>query len=463
LQAQGKLGEAIKAFAMATRVNPNFADAHENLGVALAEQRRFEPAIAAYRRVLELRPQSPEAHNNIGNAFGSMGQYDRAMDYLRRAIELRFDYPNAHNNLAVALRAVGKFDEALAEYRQAIRLQPDFAGAHFNSGQLLLLMGRFDEGWAEYEWRWKLAHAALKVVTDRPQWNGEDLAGKTILLHAEQGFGDAMQFVRFATDVAERGGRVILECQPRLVRLMSGLPGVSQVIAQGEARPTTDVHCPLLSLARVFKVTDRSPLWRGAYLKTPEEIRERWRERVAEAVEKMRHPSTSADPALRSPSEPASGDLCAPLKVGVAWAGNPRNEHDRERSMSLALLDPLAAVPNIAWFSLQKDAAAQAATSRLRLIDLTGDPHDWADSAALIEQLDLVITVDTAVAHLAGAMGKPVWLMLPKVPDFRWMLDRPDTPWYPTMRLFRQESAGDWAGVVERIRGELATYRPAGS
>jgi hypothetical protein len=291
----------------------------------------------------------------------------------------------------------------------------------------LLLRGDFSRGWADYEWRLTTTRTFAQ-----PQWDGGPLAGRTILLHAEQGLGDTLHFIRYAERVAAAGGNVVVECQAPLKRLLHDSLERIPVISHGEPLPSFDVHCPLLSLPRLFQTTLESIPARVPYVDANDALAPQWRARLAD---KDRH-----------------------LKIGLVWAGSEAHQNDRNRSIPLATFAPLAQGPNTCIYSLQKgDAARQAAASSapFPLVDWTSELHDFADTAALIAQLDLIITVDTAMAHLAGALGKPVWALVPHVPDWRWLLDRDDSPWYPTMRLFRQTNPGDWTSVLERVATAL--------
>jgi tetratricopeptide (TPR) repeat protein len=337
---------------------------------------------------------------------------------------------HALRNLAASLRALGNYEEALAAYRQAIAIAPHFAEAHRDEGLLLLLLGRFGEGWTKYEWRWRASTVGAHPIKG-PRWNGELLAGRTILLQAEQGVGDTLQFLRYGPLVAQRCGNVILQLPPSMARLCGdAISAAARVVSFDEALPAFDYHAPLLSLPRIFATTLDTVPARIPYLRAPPRCAEGWQREFADI---------------------------GGMRVGIAWAGNPDHENDHNRSIPFGHLLPLFAGCQARFYSLQvgERSADLRAAADLGVADLSERLTDFGETAGAIEALDLVITVDTAVAHLAGALGKPVWLLLPSVPDWRWLLVREDSPWYPDMRLFRQVRRGDWAEVVARVAHEL--------
>ena len=433
-----RLDESRSALSRAIQLKPTFAEAYNHLGGVLTEQGKFGEAAIACSRALELRPNFAEAYNNLGNVFEAQGKYAEAISAYHRSLSLSPDLAQAHTNLGSALKEQGRFTEAVAAYDRAIRLEPDDAETHWKLSLSLLRLGDFDRGLREYEWRWKRKEAGSLQSFPQPRWDGRELNGRTILLHAEQGFGDTIQFARYAPMVAARGGRVLLQCQPELLRVVRGLGCVAEVITRGELLPWFDVHCPMLSL----------PLTMGTRL-----------ESIPVTL-----PYISVDPLLCDAWALRLGNAVGVTKVGLAWAGSPTNTNDRSRSIFLAQFAPMAAARNIMFFSLQKgDAARQAAfpPPGMPIIDHTDELRDFADTAALISHLDLVITVDTAVAHLAATMGKPVWILLPFIADWRWLLAREDSPWYPTMRLFRQNAIGDWPEVISRVANCLSGFEAA--
>jgi Flp pilus assembly protein TadD len=429
----GRNDVAIDLIRRAIASRPNYPEAYGNLGLALYENGQLDEAVAAQRQAIALKPDYPEAHGNLGNALKETGDLEGAVAACLQAIALRRNYPEAHYNLGGALKAKGQLEQAIDAYRRAIALRPDFADAHFNLALALLLQGDFLRGWEEYEWRWRNRDfRAARRSFPQPQWDGGPLEGRTILLHTEQGFGDSLQFIRYLPLVAERGGRVIVRCREGLRRLLQTMCADVPVLEKDQTLPAFDVHCPLLSLPHLFATDLASIPGNVPYLHADVAEAGVWRERLAACV----------------PS----------LKVGLVWAGSPTHRNDRNRSMKLASLTTLARVPGVRFVSLQKGEAAAEAKSPpegMELLDPTDELNDFADTAALIAALDLVIAVDTSVVHLAGAMGKPVWVLLPFAPDWRWLLDRNDSPWYPTMRLFRQQRAGEWDPVVAEVRSEL--------
>jgi tetratricopeptide (TPR) repeat protein len=426
LNAKGLFDQAIASHQRAVELQPTRAELYANLGAALASAQRWDHAIAAYEAAGRLKPDFADAHYNLGNALRAIERFDQAVAAYQQAVRINPSFAEAISNLGIVLRSLGRLDEARGAYDRAIELNPESPEPHWNRAVTLLLAGDYERGWAAYEWRLRQPWAKPRRFAV-PRWEGEELAGRTILLHAEQGLGDTIQFARYIPLVAERGGRVIIECQPELRDLLTSLPGTHHVIPQGAALPKFDVHCPLMSLPGIFATRLDSIPATKLYLTADPRLVEAWRDRL----------KTDA----------------GRIKVGLAWAGRPEHQSDRQRSMSLADLTPLAAVAPVDFYSLQKGAIADPhrPPEWFGLIDCALNLITFADTAALVHHMDLVICVDTAVAHLAGAMGKPVWLLLPVVPDWRWLLERSDTPWYPTMRLFRQEQPGKWAGPVGHV------------
>jgi len=430
LSALGKKGEAIDSFRRAVTLDPNLADAHANLGRMLQDQNRLDEAVASLRLAAALKPDDATVIGKLGTALHAQGQLGEAADSFRRALALDPNMAEADNYLGLICRAAGRLPEAIEHYRRAIAYRPDFGGAHFNLGVAQLALGDFANGWREHEWRWQTSKPPRHKLP-QPLWTGEDLAGKTILLHHELGLGDTIQFMRYAPLVAARGARIVIELQPALVRLVAGFQGTMEVVGAGSPLPPFDFHCPLLSLPERFATNLATIPVRVPYLVPEAEAAARWGRRLA----------------------PVAG-----LKIGIVWAGNPAHQDDRNRSLPLDWLTPLFNVLGLRWFSLQVGERA-GDINRLpggTITDLSRQLTDLAETAAAIANLDLVIAVDTAVVHLAGALGVPVWLLLPFAPDWRWMLGRDDSPWYPSLRLFRQKEPDDWDAVVARVRRALA-------
>ena len=443
-EEQGKVEEAIAYYEKALVVAPNFVPALINLAVAMQEKDELLRAIELYRRALEIQPHSWEAYNNLGTVLQHQGNLEEALEYYHKALELLPDFVEAINNLGRTFLEKGAVEDAIACYRRAIHLNPEHASAYLNLSLALLLVGDFENGLAAYEWRWqiqefKTGHScfltgpenAVSAREYRPLWDGSDLQGKTILLHAEQGLGDSLQFIRYAAIVKDKGGRVIVGCYPQLHRLFATVEGIDLLIVRGEPIPEFDVQVPMLSLPYVLGTKLETIPGNTAYLSAP----------------------ANAEFALLPDRN---------LKVGIVWAGNPKHRKNMQRSCSLSQFLPLLDVSGVSFYSLQKEVsdADRALLNVTPIVDLSPHFGDLADTAAAIAKLDLVITVDTAVAHLAGALGKPVWILLAFSPDWRWLLDREDSPWYPSARLFRQRQRGDWEDVFDRVApalGGLAT------
>jgi tetratricopeptide (TPR) repeat protein len=428
LNAGGRLTEAVAAFRRAVRCQPTCVDAHYNLGRCLFSQDRFAESEAAYRSALAVQPDHADALNNLGACLCAQGRLEEGMAMYRQALAIRPDFPDALNNLGNACRANGKLEEAKAYFQRTIAQQPDHALAHWNHGLALLSQGQYERGWPEYEWRWRVKDFKLRRDLNLPLWDGGELGGRTILIYAEQGVGDAMQFVRYLPEVARRGGKIVLLCHVQTHRLFAGLGGVAQLVGLDAPPPPYDVQCPLISLPRLMGTTLANIPNRVPYLKAPAALVEQWRARL---------------PDDRRP------------RVGLCWANRP---NPPDRCPEPDEWAPLAELNNVCFHGLQKPIAGDALPPLppgLQVWDGSSNLGDFADTAALIANMDLVVSVDTAVAHLAGAMGKPVWVPLKFVPDWRWLLGRNDSPWYPTMRLFRQPSLVDWHTPVGQIAAAL--------
>jgi tetratricopeptide (TPR) repeat protein len=435
LQAQeGREAEAAACYRAALALQPDRAEAHLNFGVFLLGAGLFHEAAAHCQRAVTLKPHWAVAHNGLGAAQLGLRQLEAAQASLIQALRLNPDFPEAHNNLGTVAQALGRPQEAAGHYRAALALRPKYALAHENLGMTLLSLGKYAEGFCHYEWR-KLAAS----VPFCPSWDGGDPAGQTLLLVAEQGLGDTLQFIRYARLLRQRGARVVVACQPELVRLLGLVPEIDQVAALGDPWPTADCWAALLSVPALVGTTLETVPADIPYLTAaPQEVAA-WTVRLAG---------------------------CEGLKVGLVWAGNsypqlPKGQAmDRRRSLALVQFAPLATVPGVTLISLQKGPAAVEAQSLppefpWPLFDPMADVADFADTAALVAAMDLVIGVDTAVIHLAGALAKPVWVLSRFDACWRWLADRNTSPWYPTLRLFRQAAPGDWGPVVEEVRACL--------
>jgi tetratricopeptide (TPR) repeat protein len=438
---QGKPAEGARLIRKALARNPASVEAQGNLGNALGALRRYDEALACFERALALRPGIAETHNNLGTILWKLGRHAEALGHYETAIGVNPNYAEAHNNLGLALKDFNRFEEALPHWRQAQTIRPRYGAAHWNESLACLALGDYELGWRKYEWRWITPEAGVaNRGLPQPLWRGEALEGKTILLHAEQGLGDTLQFARYVPMVAARGGRVVLEVQKPLVKLLAGLDGVAEIHAQGAPLPRFDVQCPLMSLPLAFRTRLETIPAAVPYLQAGELQVAAWRQRVAGL------------PGLR---------------VGLVWAGSPRpfqplaQEVDQRRSITFRHFAPLATVPGVSFVSLQKgEPAAQTRHPPAGMVihDWTDDLHDFADTAALITALDLVISVDTSVVHAAGALAKPAWMLNRFDSCWRWLVGRNDSPWYPSLRQFRQPQPGDWDMVMRDVRQALIDY-----
>lgn len=509
----GDWGQASALLGRAVAVNPDDADVHCDFGVVLKALRRWREALACYERAIALRPDHTEAHSNRGNVLRELRQYEDALASYDKAVAISPDYAEAHYNRGVVLHDLHRLEDALASYDKAIAIRPDYAAAFCNRGVIQehlhlfsaavesyaqavelqpgfvralsnrgnaqrvllqldaaidscnraiaiapdyaaayqnravarLLAGDFEQGWPDYEWRWKNEDSALRRdyrAFIQPQWRGQhELTGRSILIHSEQGLGDAIQFCRYVPLLARRGATVIFEVPGALMQLFAGLAGVAQLISRGTALPDFDYHCPLMSLPLAFRTSLATVPAEVPYLTVDAERQHYWRGKLGPR---------------RKP------------RVGLVWSGGFRPDQpevwsvNSRRNMPLAKLAPLS-TSDIEFYSLQKGQPAESELAQLGPhdwegsppIDCAGELHDFADTAALIEQLDLVVSVDTSTAHLAGALGKPVWILNRFDTCWRWLLNRADSPWYPTARLYRQAKPGDWDGVVEQLRNDI--------
>lgn len=458
---QGHLQSSIDCFRSALTCNQKLPAAWNNLGVALMELKNYPAAELSLKMAIQLSPDYTEALLNLGNLLQKTGKHAEARIHVEKALRLKPDYaeawntlgvifdnldlpdaiacfrealqykpiyPEAISNLGRTLSLVGAGEEGIALLRKAISLKPDFADAHWNLAFALLLHGQYLEGWREHEWRWKMKNLrSPKRNFSQPLWQGENLKGKRLLLHAEQGFGDAIQFSRFIPMAETSEATIILEVREPVRRLMTGIPGVSQIVSYGDPLPDFDAHCPLMSLPLVFgTMLDNIP--------PPLEF-----------------------PSLAVSLSQAKTSDTGPLKVGLVWAGNPEHGLDRRRSIPLKALLPLKDISGVSYFCAFKGpAATQTPELDFQISDLCSEAKDFFDTAKEIAKLDLVISVDTAVAHLAATLGKPVWLLISHTPDWRWLSGREDSPWYPSMRIFRQRSLGDWNSLIMQVAQELS-------
>ena len=437
-QALERWPEAIEAYDKARQIGPPSHDVLNNLGLALWNSRKFAAATEAHEKAVSLKPESAEAYNNWGNDLLALGRHEEAAAKFERAASLRPGYREAWCNLGNVFIAQNRADDAINAYRHAAA-DTAFPDADYNEALALLLKGDFAHGLPKYESRWTSKSSGLQPRNySQPRWQGEDLTGRTLLLHSEQGLGDTLQFLRYVPLVAQRGARIVLCVQPPLKMLLAGLPGVDRLLTSNESLPLFDFYCSLLSLPLVFKTELRSIPADVPYVVAPNEKTASWRARFA----------TSKG-----------------FKVGIVCSGNPKHKNDHNRSLPLSVFAPLTALTGGPLYVLQKELKpADAATiaSNDAFVDLSPELADFTDTAAIIANLDLVISVDTSVVHLAGALGKSVWTLLPFAPDWRWMLDRNDSPWYPSMRLFRQPTPGDWPSVLGQVASALRSLRPAG-
>ncbi len=425
-----RLTEAEASIRHAVQLDPGNPDYLNILAAMLIDLGRPDEALTPVRAALATGHTSAEAHNNLGLALQNTGQLEPALQEFQRALQLQPDNHAIRNNLAIVLRDLGYPEQAEETWRQVLADAPLFPSAHFNLATLLLSRGDFATGWAEFEWRDRMPGARPRSFS-QPRWRGEPLGyprgDGVLLIHAEQGLGDTLQFCRFVL-LATKRSRVVLEVPSTLVRLLARLEQVDRVVAQGDPLPAFQAHCPMLSLPAIFGTGADTIPADIPYLTAP--ASSLWASRVN---------------ALRG------------LRVGLCWAGNRTYSHDRWRSLSPAACEALSAVPGVSFVSLLKDPRESVPGW---LHDWTADLSDFADTASLIAELDLVISVDTAVAHLAGTLGKPVWLLNRFVADWRWLRDRDDSPWYPTLRQFRQPTPGDWSSVLQNVARALACYNP---
>jgi tetratricopeptide (TPR) repeat protein len=426
---------AATSYRRALELQPERIETHNNLGNTLRRLGEWDAAILSYHQALELRPDFAQAHNNLGNAYREQGELPAAVACYRRAIELRPESATAHHNLGVALVEQAEYAAAESCYDRAIELQPGFAESHFSRSRLRLLIGDFERGWAEFEWRSQTTRRYGVADFQQPRWTGQPIAGKTILLHHEQGLGDTLQFVRYAALAKRLGATVIVGCQSELAPLLKTVRGVDYIVTSGNAIPAFDYHVSLLSLPAIVGTTLSTIPAEIPYVHADPKDVERWRPKIGAAGER---------------------------RVGIVWQGSADHHRDRLRSFRPECFLSLARIPGVRLYSLQKGPGREQLSElhqACEVVDLADELTTFAETAAAMANLDLIISCDSAPAHLAGALGLPVWVPLPFVPDWRWLLGRDDSPWYPTMRLFRQQESGNWTGVFERMVAEWAERR----
>lgn len=430
--ARGQLAEALQWIGAAMKANSGSAEVTSNYGLVLRSLKRDNEAIEYFNRALMLKPGYVPALLTRGASLQCIGRREESLASLNRVIEIDQSHAKAHYNRANVLHELGRFDEALKAYARASELSPGDADTHWNESLTRLLCGDFKEGWKKYEWRLKRpAHEDRKFTA--PLWQGEPIAGKTILVHAEQGFGDTLQFIRYIPLLAKMSAQVVLEVQPALKSLVATLEGVSVLISRGETLPDFDLHCPIMSLPLAFKTELATIPADVPYLKVPQDRAEKWRAKL---------------PKKTKP------------RIAFAWSGSATHEQDLIRSIPLEKFRPLFANHDFQWISVQRDLRPgdlEILNAHSNILHLGGELSDFADTAVTIAESDLVLSVDTSVAHLAGALDRPTWILLQHSPDFRWLLNREDSPWYPAARLFRQPNFGDWDGVIEKVREELGS------
>ena len=430
--------EALASYDRALNVRPDLAEALSNRGFTLHELKRYEEALASYDRALAVRPDHAESLSNRGTTLQGLNRFEEALASYNRALTVRPHYAEALSNRGNTLQELKRFEEALASYESALTVRPDYAQAHWNEGLLRLLTSDFSRGWAKFEWRWETKHFAGKRPNiNAPPWRGEDLTGRHVVIFSEQGLGDIVQFARYLPLLIERKAKITFLTHEKLVRLLRPLGAQIKIASSLEGKEVFDYQCALMSFPHWFRTDLSSIPNKVPYLTAEEELSRRWKERIGEDG----------------------------FKIGIAWQGNPEAKVDQGRSIPLEEFIPLTRLPGVRLVSLQKHHGLDQLT-RLPAdakIETLGDDLDsgsdaFIDTAAVMHNLDLIITSDTSIAHLAGALAKPVWVLLSFVPDWRWLLDRSDSPWYPTAHLFRQDDTRTWDNVIARVHAALYEF-----
>lgn len=433
LQTLGHFEKAVPCYHDAIRNKPGFNEAYTNLSAALYELGEFDEGLNSAHKAVQLKPDNPYTLNILGNLYKQTDHYQQAKRCFQQAIQLKPDFAEPYNNLGSTYLATRELDKALSHYNKALALLPDFVEARWSRSLLYLLTENFKEGWLDYEWRWKKKDfVKIKRRYTQPQWDGTPLPDKTILIYAEQGYGDTIHFIRYVPLVKQHVKNVIVEAHKPLIKLLSSCSGIDQLISLGTAPPEFDLHIPLLSLPGIFQTDLNNIPDNNPYLSIPKGLK--------------------TDTSLVS-------NVKSRLKIGIVWAGNPDHKNDRNRCCPVSQFLKLQQIPEVTLFSLQKGPQKldlHNINAQNEIVDLSHVINDFSDTAVIIKKLDLIITVDTAVAHLAGALNHPVWILLPYVPEWRWFLKRDDSPWYPSMRLFRQTQHGNWEGVFNKVIRNLS-------
>ncbi len=436
IHQQRRFAEAETIYRKVLGKSPSDANAWCFLGISLHDQRQYASAVECYRKALKLNPSFPIALNNLGNSLRYVNCVEEADQCFQKAIDLKPDYLNAFKNRGTLHVWTGDLERGLANYELALKIDPNEAELHRNVGVIYLLQGRFQEGWSEYRWRWRVGdlHRTNKTI---PVWDGSNLNGRKILLTAEQGLGDTLNFVRFAQELRSRGAQTMVHCQPQLVALLQNAPKLGPMFPNSlSIDQPMDLQCSLVDVADILQINEQNIPSESPYLFPSQQLSNYW--------------------SRRFPTKAAT------RRIGIAWQGNPDHQADAFRSVPLTCFEPISEIPGIELISLQSGFGTEQLikwNGAKKIVSLGSDVDQtsgaFMDTAAIMLQLDLVITSDTSIAHLAGALGVPTWLAINYVPDWRWLLQREDSPWYPSVRLFRQDVLGDWGGVFRKIQTAL--------